>query len=554
MSEGKCSRRFSTLGLVLLLSACSSTGPGAGTVDVQLLALNDFHGALEAPRGGVQLQNAAGELVSVPSGGVARLATLVKQRKSDHRHSIMVGAGDLIGGSPLLSATFHDEPTVEALGALGLELSAVGNHEFDEGLAELQRMQAGGCHPATGCQGPMPFAGAGFHYLAANVIDQSSGQPVFPAHAIREFDGIRIGFIGLTLEATPSLLMPSSRTGLRFLGEVATINQHARQLQQQGIEAIVVLIHEGGYVVNGPTDCASLSGAITGILPQLDDAVDVVVSGHTHRSYQCKVDGVLLTSAGQFGTQLTDIALTLDRQSGDVINASAETVVVAADAVKEDPTIAALVESYRSLAAPMLQRQVGVVVAPLSRTRGAAGESVMGDVIADAMLAAAESNTGEKIEIAFMNPYGVRADLAAGPLRFADLFLVQPFGNSLVVLTVTGATIEAALRQQFDSEQAMVLEVSDGFSYRWRQQGSVMEVVPGSVMINGEPLQPERRYRIVTNNFVAEGGDGYTAFSAGTDPTPAGGDVEALESYLTARSPFTPPVLNRITLEPTAAP
>jgi 5'-nucleotidase len=550
--SGTCSWRLSAFGLVLLLAACSSTTPGAGTVEVQLLAFNDLHGNLETPTSGLPLifpPPAEGPR-NTPSGGIARLATLISQRSASHEHSIVVGAGDLIGASPLLSSGFHDEPTIEALTALGLQLSAVGNHEFDEGIAELRRMQHGGCHPVTGCQGPMPFTGAGFNYLAANVIDESTGEPVFPARAIREFAGVRVGFIGLTLEATPSLLIPSARTGLRFLDEADTINQHVSSLRSEGVEAIVVLIHEGGFTEAGPTDCASLSGSITDILPKLDDAVDVVVSGHTHRAYQCTVDGVLLTSAGQYGTQLSDISLMLDRATGDVISASAETLVVATATVEPDAAITALVDSYRTLAAPLMQRAVGIVTAPLTRDHNSAGESVLGDVIADAMLAAAELATGESIDIAFMNPGGVRADIAAaGTVHFSDLFAVQPFGNTLALLTVTGADIEAALRQQFDRAEPMVLQVSDGFSYRWQRQGQTTEFVRGSITINGEPLQTTRRYRIVTNNFVAEGGDGFTAFSAGTDLTPAGGDVEALESYLAARSPFTPPTVNRITLE-----
>lgn len=511
-------------------------------------------GTLETPTSGLPpiLPPPAEGPRNIPSGGIARLATLVKQRRASHQHSIMVGAGDLIGGSPLLSSRFHDEPTVQALTAMGLQLSAVGNHEFDEGAAELRRMQNGGCHPATGCQGPIPYEGAGFSYLAANVIEEQTGNTLFPATAIREFDGVDVGFIGLTLESTPSLLIPSSRTGLQFSDEIATINQQVTRLRNEGIEAIVVLIHEGGFTVNGPADCACLSGAITAILPQLDDAVDVVVSGHTHRAYQCNVDGVLLTSAGQYGTQLTDISMTLDRASGDVIGTSAETLVVATATVAEDPSIAALVDNYRTLVAPMMQREVGTITTALTRDRNAAGESVLGDVIADAMLATAELNTGEKVEIAFMNPGGLRADIAStSPVRFADLFSVQPFGNTLMVVTLTGSGIEAVLQQQFDSEEALILQVSHGFRYRWQRQGSTMEVVPGSITINGEPLQAERHYRIATNNFVAEGGDGFTAFMAATDPTPAGGDVEALEAYLSKQSPFSPPPTGRITLERT---
>ena len=546
----------SALALALLLSACNSVtvgehdAPASATVEVQLLALNDFHGALEMPVSGLPLSPVDRHPLS--SGGIARLATLIKQRSLGHPNSMVVGAGDLIGASPLLSSSFHDEPAIEALSGLGLALSAVGNHEFDKGLAELRRMQSGGCNPQTGCIGPAPFTGAGFQYLAANVIDDSTGQTIFPAHAIREFDGIRVGFIGVTLQATPTILTPYARSGLHFLDEAATINSEAAALRAEGIEALVVLIHEGGSTKNGPDDCTSLSGAITGIMPKLDKSIDVVISGHTHRAYNCRVNGMLLTSAGQYGTQLSDISLTLDRKSHDVVVASAQTLVVATDTVTEDPAIAALVASYKVLVEPLMGRQVGIITAPLTAAKTPAGESVLGNVIADAMLAAAQRITGQSMDVAFMNPGGVRGELkSAGAVNFADLFTIEPFGNALTVLSMTGADIEAVLHQQFAGEPRRILHVSAGLRYQWRASGEgKADLVPGSIHINGEPLQSQRRYRIVTNDFMAAGGDGFTTFGAGVDATLAGGDLEALQEYLGLNTPFTPPLAGRIMLAP----
>ncbi len=541
-----------TFVLTLLLSACSSVAinehKASATVAVQLLALNDFHGSLEAPV--FELPLSADDQHPIASGGIARLATLVKQRAAGHRNSLIVGAGDLIGASPLLSSRFHDEPTIEALSRLGLSLSAVGNHELDKGLQELQRMQNGGCHPQTGCQGPAPFKGASFQYLAANIIDDSTGRPIFPAHAIREFDGIRIGFIGVVLHETPTMLTPFARSGLHFLDEATTINSEVAALRAEGIEALVVLLHQGGFTRNGPDDCTSLSGAITRILPKLDKAVDVVISGHTHRAYNCKVDGMLLTSANHYGTQLSDISLTLDRKSGDVVAASAETLVVATASVAEDPAMTRLIARYQVLLQPLLQRLVGVITAPLTTALTAAGENVMGNVIADAMRTAAARNSGQLVDAAFMIPGGVRSELTtAGPVRFADLFKVQPFGNELTVLTMTGADIEAVLRQQFAGGQRRILHVSEGFSFQWRLSGpNGAELVPGSVRINGEALQPERNYRVATNDFMVAGGDGFTVFAAARDVTKAGNDVDALEAHIGGHQPFIPPSTGRITL------
>jgi 5'-nucleotidase len=343
-------------------------------------------------------------------------------------------------------------------------------------------------------------------------------------------------------------LIPSFREGLSFRDEVETVNREVKELLADGVEAIVVLIHEGGTVTDTAAGCASLSGAIVDIVQALDAEVDLVISGHTHRAYNCAVGRRLLTSAGQYGMQLSDITLTLDRRTRDVASARAETLAVDAT-LPEDPAMAALVDTYSKRVAPLMQRQVATVSAPLSRERNGAGESVLGAVIADAMLAAAERSTGEDIDIAFMNPGGIRGDIAAaGTVTYAELFAVQPFGNTLTVLTLRGSDIEAVLRQQFTNEPRRILQVSEGFSYRWRD-GTEAGVVPGSIRIDGAQLEPEKSYRVVTNNFVAEGGDGFTAFAAGTNATPGGVDVDALEAWLGKTATFTPPTTRRITLE-----
>jgi 5'-nucleotidase len=538
---------------MLLATGCAGLASSSDQVELRILAINDFHGNLEAPSVGVRAPDPdrPGRSVTIPSGGAARLATAIAERSAQSTNSVMVAAGDLIGASPLLSSLFQDEPTIEALSAMGLAVSAVGNHEFDEGVEELRRMQTGGCHPRTGCRGPAPFKGAGFRYLSASTIDTSTGQSVFPAHEIRTFDGVKVGFIGLALKGTPSLLAPASRAGLEFRDEVETINSEALRLKREGVEAIVVLIHEGGFSPSGEDSCSDLSGPITEIVPRLDKSVDIVISGHTHRSYVCRVDGRLLTSAGQYGTMFTDMRVTLDRRTRDVASAEAQNVIVRVDSFAEDPGQQRLIGAYRELAAPLMERIVGRLAAPLGFGRDRAGESDLGSVIADAMREAAESWSGERIDAAFMNPGGVRGELAdPGDLSFGDVFAVQPFGNTLTAMTLTGADIETILTQQFRSEGSKILHVSQGFSYRWRRDADGVErLVSGSVRLNGSPLERGRPYRIVTNNFVASGGDGFTAFAAGKDATPLGGDVEALELYFRSHSPVSPPPRGRVIRE-----
>jgi 5'-nucleotidase len=530
----------------LALAACASAPQRTGTVELRVLALNDYHGYLDPPRGGINVVDASGVTGRQPGGGAARLATLVAERRAQSPHSIFVAAGDLIGASPLLSALFHDEPTIEAMTMMGLELSAVGNHEFDEGPAELLRMQNGGCHPDDGCLGPQRFEGAGFQYLAASTIVDSTG--LFPASEIRSFDGVRVGFIGLALEGTPDIVSPAGTSGLSFRDEIVTINAETDRLRAQGVEAIIVLIHEGGYRLAGAGECPGLSGAINAIVEGLHPAVDVVVSGHTNGIYICRTADKLLTGAGQYGAYLTDIVLTLDRASGDVVSADAQNIVVAQE-IAQDPAQLAHIEAYRPLAAPMANRVVGTVVAPISNVRNDAGESAMGLVIADSMIAAAEATLRERPDIAFMNPGGVRNSFAAaGPVTYEQLFDVQPFGNDIVVLRMTGAQVEAVLNQQFRSNARFILQVS-GASFAWRQTPEGGALVPGSVMIGGAPLDRARTYQVATNSFLADGKDDFSAFLAAQSRTTIGPDLDAFEDYVAAQSPLAAPATGRVRLE-----
>src|SRR5258707_9189140 len=301
--------------LALLCPASLALAQTGTPVDVRILAINDFHGNLRPPAGGIRIADPDDKTrrIAVPAGGSEYMATLVRQLRAGAKNNIFVAAGDLIGASPFLSAMFHDEPTIESLSIMGLAVASVGNHEFDEGKDELLRMQNGGCHPTDKCQGPHPFAGAKFHYLAASTVEKDTGKTIFPAYEIREFDGIPVAFIGLTLKGTPDIVSPVSLAGLEFRDEADTVNALVAELKARGVEAIVVLIHEGGFPTGGYNECPGISGPIVDIVQKLDKAVGVVVSGHTHRGYNCVDDRLLVTSAHRFGTLVIEIALTLDR-------------------------------------------------------------------------------------------------------------------------------------------------------------------------------------------------------------------------------------------------
>ena len=522
------------------LVACSSTPQRATQpVNVKLLAINDFHGNLKPPRGGIRIKDPAdaSKTIEVAAGGAEHLATAVAQLRAKNPNHAFVAAGDLVGATPLLSALFRDEPTIEALSAMGLEISAVGNHEFDKGAAELLRLQRGGCHAGEGCKGPQPFKGASFKYLAASTIDTATGQTILPAYHVKRFEGIPVAFIGLTLKDTPNIVVPSGVAGLRFDDEAQSVNRLVPELRAQGIEAIVVLIHEGGMPTGDYNECPGISGPIVGIVNQLDRAVDVIISGHTHRAYNCRIDGRLVTSADKYGTVLSEIDLVLDPKSGDVVQARADNLIVRTDRFAKDAEQTRIIEAYELLAAPLAKRIVGKIAAPLSRDESPAGESPIGQVVADAQLAATRAPGDGGAQIALMNPGGLRASLAAGAdgsVRYEDLFAVQPFYNNLVTMTLTGAQLLEVLEAQWLNQvRPRILQVSRGFGYRWDMaQPPGQRIVAGSVMLDGQPIDAAANLRVTVNSFMAGGGDGFAAFKQGRDLRTGAMDVDAFEAHI----------------------
>ncbi|WP_414643143.1 bifunctional metallophosphatase/5'-nucleotidase [Bradyrhizobium sp.] len=523
------------------------------TIDLRILAINDFHGYLRASPGGIRTAdpNDKTRKITVPAGGAEYMATLVRELEHGHKNTIFVAAGDLIGESPLLSAMFHDEPTIESLSMMGLAIAAVGNHEFDEGKDELKRMQNGGCHPVDNCQGPHPFTGAKFHYLAASTIETATGKTVFPPYEIREFDGIPVAFIGLTLKGTSGIISPASAAGLEFRDEADTVNAQVAELKARGVEAIVVLIHEGGYPTGDYNECPAIAGAIVEIVKKFDRAVDLVISGHTHQAYVCNIDGRLVTSADKYGTLVTAIDVTLDTRTRDVVSAKADNVIVRSNTLAKDPDQTALIATYDKLAAPIANRRAGSVTAALSRVPNEAGESALGDVVADAQLAATASAADGGAVAAFTNPGGLRADVAGkedGSVTYADLFASQPFRNQLVTLTISGSQIKAMLEQQWlDPKRPRILQVSRGFSYAWDDTKPFGErVIADSMSLNGERVDPAKSYRITVNNYLSTGGDGFAALKDGTAQQFGVYDADALYAYFQANSPISPAPAARI--------
>ncbi|MGX9431028.1 MULTISPECIES: bifunctional metallophosphatase/5'-nucleotidase [Bradyrhizobium] len=525
----------------------------ASPVDLRILAINDFHGYLRPSPGGIRISDPddKAKKIVMPAGGAEHMATLVRQLREGHKNTIFVAAGDLIGASPFLSAMFHDEPTIESLSMMGLEVASVGNHEFDEGIDELRRMQNGGCHPTEKCRGPHPFPGAKFHYLAASTFEKASGKTVFPPYEIRQFEGIPVAFIGLTLRGTPNIISPASAAGLEFRDEAETVNALVPELKARGVEAIVVLIHEGGLPTGDYNECPSISGPIVDIVKRFDRAVDVVISGHTHQAYVCDIDGRLVTSGDKYGTLVTAIDLKLDPKTRDVISAKAENTIVRSQTLAKDASQSALIEAYDRLAAPIADRPAGSVTETLSRVPNEAGESALGDIIADAQLAATTAPEKGGAVIAFTNPGGVRTDIARredGAVTYADLFSSQPFRNQLITLTLTGKQIKDTLEQQWlDPKRPRILQVSKGFAYAWDANKSDGErIIAEKMTLNGVPIDPAATYRVTVNNFLSLGGDGFTVLKEGQAPLTGPYDVDALQAYFQANSPVGSAPGNRI--------
>jgi 5'-nucleotidase len=537
--------------LVATVSGGQGRGRNGAAVTVQLLAINDFHGNLEPPSG------ANGRIGNTPAGGAEYLATHLKNDIVQNPNSIVVAAGDLIGASPLISALFHDEPTVEAMSAMGLAISSVGNHEFDHGAKQLLRLQKGGCDPADGCRDGDGFAGASFRYLSANVVgkqDQKSVTTLFPPIAVRTIGGVKIGFIGETLQGTPQIVTPTGVQGLTFLDEAATANRYAAQLKQQGVNAIVLLIHQGGNQDTDaqPNDCRDFRGALVPIIQRLSADIKVIASGHTHRFYNCTIAGHLVTSASSFGRMITRITLTIDPSTDTITSVAATNDIVTRD-VSKDPAQSRILAKYGPLSASIANRVLGSVTGEITRTANAAGESALGDLIADAQLAATSPAVKGGAVVAFMNAGGIRADLSpdghtgdteARPVTYRDLFTIQPFNDVITVMTLTGDMVKQALERQFDDPSSRLLQVSKGFAYSYRLSApSGQRVDPTSIRINGRVVSPSEKVRVAVPDILADG----ALFKQGTNRLGGDVDIDALVAYFKSQSPVSAGQQNRIT-------
>ncbi|MBF6300219.1 5'-nucleotidase C-terminal domain-containing protein [Nocardia amamiensis] len=504
--------------------------------EVHLFGFNDLHGHLQPPSG------STGKIAGYDAGGAAYLATHLARLKAAYPASVVLAAGDNIGASPLVSGLFHDEPTIAFLNNAGVAASAVGNHEFDEGVLELARLQQGGC-AVDGCSPGAPFTGARFPYLAANVADaQGELPPALRPWTLLEVGGHKIGVIGTVTPETANIVLPEGIRGYLFGDQAAAVNRYVPEMKAAGAEAIVALVHDGGSQRperDAPLDyngCANITPNVTGLAERVDPAVRAVITGHSHQPYVCVVGGKVVTQAASYGRLISDITL---RFGADGVQASAVNRVVSREVTPDDRTNA-LIDFYAEQARPRAGRVVGATADALPHSPRPAGASPLGDVIADSMLSV---TAGPAAAVAaFMNPGGVRADLKQGPITYGDIFTVQPFGNQVVTLTLTGSQILRLLEQQWSNPGKPTVLSTAGLTYAYSDSAAAgAKVIADSVRVAGRPLNPVATYRVTANSFLASGGDGFTVFTEGTDTAAGPTDLDAFETFLRDKPPLQAP-------------
>ncbi len=542
------------------VAAPASAAPST-TTDVRLITFNDLHGNLEPPSGSsarVTLPNGN----TVNAGGAAYLAAHLERLRGQVRDSIVLSAGDSIGASPVISALFHDEPTVELLNMLGVDASVVGNHEFDEGLGELRRIQNGGCHPTDGCQFRKSFKGANFPFLGANVYDKN-GFPALLPFSIEFSGGVPIGIIGATLKDLPQVVTPEAIKGLKFGEEVQAIDRTAELLDLFGVKAQVVLLHQGDNSgPAGPDECKVQPGAATAIARQVTSKVDAIFTGHSHQQYNCVINDPegkprTIIQGASFGCLLSVVDLKIDRRTRDVVRGEtkAHNEIVTRD-IDPDEDVQTLIDEAKAKAAPIANKAVGTITADLVAKGAPSGESPLGDVIADAQLEATQSNGAQ---IAMTNPGGIRTDFGYasspngegdGVVTYGEAFAVQPFANIMQTITLTGTNLKNVLEQQWQANGIVrTLQISKSLKYSYSASAAQGSRI-ANLTLNSTPIDPAASYRVSVNNFLVAGGDGFTEFTKGTNLSGGPVDLDALIAYFGAHPNIAPPAADRITVLP----
>ncbi|UXH44004.1 5'-nucleotidase C-terminal domain-containing protein [Rossellomorea vietnamensis] len=504
--------------------ASSSTDPGE-YISVQLLGVNDFHGQLET----VRTRN--GKQV----GGAEYLAAYLKKHRQENENTLLVHSGDMVGASSPVSSLMQDEPAVEWMNEVGFDIGTLGNHEFDEGTEEMFRLLDGGKHEKTGT-----FEGAAFPYTAANVIDKKTGKTILPPYLIKEVDGVPIGFIGVVTTETKDIVLPSGIEEVEFTDEVTAINQSVKELKAKGVRSIVVLGHVSASSNEDGTNPAQDAAEFA---PRIDDEVDIIFGGHSHGFANTSVDGKLIVQSYSYGTAFSDVDLLIDRETKDIVNKQAAILSTYHDGILPDKKIKQMVDSYSADKQMMLDQKMGQAEAPITKEKTASGERPIGNLIADS------HRENMHTDIAFMNPGGIRANLDEGELTWGDLYTMLPFGTNLVKLSLTGAEIKEALEQQWTGNFQTIMQTS-GLDYTYDKDAPPGHKVVAMTDRDGNAIQPDQTYTVALTNYLATGGDGFTAFKKGNDSVEGPPTLDSFITYIIeSGGSVAPPETGRIKVQ-----
>lgn len=497
-------------------------GTDPATFHLHVLSINDLHGQIDITR------NVNGK----PVGRADYLTAYLKQRINSYADKLVVHAGDAVGASSPTSALLNDEPTINILNTVGFDAATIGNHEFDHGVDAMMRLIHGGNSAKTGS-----FPGANFPYVCANVVSRSTGQLILPPYLIKKVKNVPIGIIGVILQDTPSITMPANVASVRFLDEATAINKYAAELKQKGVKAIIVLAHVAG---SSALDGGNPNGPIVDIAKQIDPEVDVIMAGHNHAYLNSMVNNKLLVQAYSYGTDFADVDLVIDHRTRDIVQKSATVIPTYQDQIKPDPVATALINDASKKAGAIINQVIGTAAATLTGSQNPSGESTLGDLIADSQRAA----TGT--QFAFMNPGGIRADMNQGPVTWGNLYTIQPFGNQLMTMTLTGSEVRTLLNQQWQNGGQTMLQIS-GLKYTWDSTRPEGDRVVDILLPNGDKIDPNANYSVTVNSFLASGGDKFTLLLRGTNRVTGPVDLDAMVNYIKSlNQPFNQGIDGRV--------
>jgi 5'-nucleotidase len=534
----------------------ASTPVQADPIHIKILGINDFHGQVSTGR----------RMNNRPVGSAAVMASYLKQAKLGMSDSALIALmGDQVGASPPASGLLKDEPTIMFFNTLANKfcgeqtrmdpqcnmVATVGNHEFDKGQKSMHEIMYGRETPPTDSWLDLPhYPGAYFPYISANIVDANSGKLLFPPYVIKKINGVPIAFIGAILKDAPDVILPTSIEGVKFLDEADAINSFIPEIKAQGVHTIIVLIHQGGNQASyeGPTkENTKVEGPIVDVVKRLDDSVDVVMAGHTHQFINAFLENqngkkILVTQANSYSASFAEVDLAIDPKSLSVVNESAKIVTTYSDQFpgdKPDPEVEKLMKQADAKTAPIINSYIATTQTDLLRATNEAGESNMGDLIADSYRAAMHT------DMAFFNPGSMRADIYAGKITWGNFYAVQPFSNFAVKMTMTGADIYDLFEQQWRPTETIMLPFS-GLKYTYDLKQPIGHRVV-AMYHDGQLLQKDKTYTVTTNNFFAFGGDAFTVMRRGKIVETGATDLEALIAYVKSLpQPFSIEVDGRV--------